>query len=174
MHLMIGGAHVNHNPPPGAAINRHAAGNTIARFIHFTSRSRDRAQQASLEPSRSPSAEALGPNRALGGSKPIPRAAADRSPGAAPRCWFCSFFTSRERRRLTVTASPLCCRSLAARWSSLVARRAHNPKVVGSNPTRATKSASDGTRGDACPVFGLCRRFPAWCAGQGLSRDTSE
>ncbi len=27
----------------------------------------------------------------------------------------------------------------AARWSSLVARRAHNPKVVGSNPTRATK-----------------------------------
>ena len=25
-----------------------------------------------------------------------------------------------------------------ARWSSLVARRAHNPKVVGSNPTRAT------------------------------------
>jgi hypothetical protein len=31
---MIGGAHVNHNPPPGAAINRRAAGNTIARFIH--------------------------------------------------------------------------------------------------------------------------------------------
>ena len=26
-----------------------------------------------------------------------------------------------------------------ARWSSLVARRAHNPKVVGSNPTRATE-----------------------------------
>src|SRR5450759_844332 len=25
-----------------------------------------------------------------------------------------------------------------ARWSSLVARWAHNPKVVGSNPTRAT------------------------------------
>ena len=28
---------------------------------------------------------------------------------------------------------------IAARWSSLVARRAHNPKVVGSNPTRATE-----------------------------------
>ena len=27
----------------------------------------------------------------------------------------------------------------AAGWSSLVARRAHNPKVVGSNPTPATK-----------------------------------
>ena len=26
----------------------------------------------------------------------------------------------------------------AAGWSSLVARRAHNPKVVGSNPTPAT------------------------------------
>jgi hypothetical protein len=30
---------------------------------------------------------------------------------------------------------------LLARWSSLVARRAHNPKVVGSNPARATKEA---------------------------------
>ncbi len=27
-----------------------------------------------------------------------------------------------------------------AGWSSLVARRAHNPKVVGSNPAPATKS----------------------------------
>ncbi len=26
-----------------------------------------------------------------------------------------------------------------AGWSSLVARRAHNPKAVGSNPTPATK-----------------------------------
>src|ERR1700722_7694504 len=29
---------------------------------------------------------------------------------------------------------------LAAGWSSLVARRAHNPKVAGSNPAPATKS----------------------------------
>ena len=28
-----------------------------------------------------------------------------------------------------------------AGWSSQVARRAHNPKVVGSNPTPATKEA---------------------------------
>lgn len=28
--------------------------------------------------------------------------------------------------------------SVDAGWSSLVARRAHNPKVVGSNPTPAT------------------------------------
>ncbi len=30
-------------------------------------------------------------------------------------------------------------RPLSAGWSSLAARRAHNPKVVGSNPTPATK-----------------------------------
>ena len=29
--------------------------------------------------------------------------------------------------------------SIDAGWSSLVARRAHNPKVVGSNPAPATK-----------------------------------
>ena len=28
---------------------------------------------------------------------------------------------------------------VGAEWSSLVARRAHNPKVVGSNPASATK-----------------------------------
>ncbi|EEJ50092.1 hypothetical protein HMPREF6123_2637 [Oribacterium sinus F0268] len=28
---------------------------------------------------------------------------------------------------------------IIAGWSSLVARRAHNPKVVGSNPSPATK-----------------------------------
>ena len=32
-----------------------------------------------------------------------------------------------------------CC-FVVAGWSSLAARRAHNPKVVGSNPTPATKS----------------------------------
>jgi hypothetical protein len=32
-----------------------------------------------------------------------------------------------------------------AGWSSLVARRAHNPKVVGSNPTPATISSLSGT-----------------------------
>src|SRR5437868_8399611 len=32
-----------------------------------------------------------------------------------------------------------------AGWSSLVARRAHNPEVAGSNPAPATKSCSGGT-----------------------------
>ena len=31
---------------------------------------------------------------------------------------------------------------VAAGWSSLVARRAHNPKVVGSNPTPATTTGT--------------------------------
>ncbi len=32
--------------------------------------------------------------------------------------------------------------SIVAGWSSLVARRAHNPKVVGSNPAPATNIKS--------------------------------
>jgi hypothetical protein len=32
-----------------------------------------------------------------------------------------------------------CISSIIAGWSSLVARRAHNPKVAGSNPVPATK-----------------------------------
>ena len=34
----------------------------------------------------------------------------------------------------------------SAGWSSLVARRAHNPKVVGSNPAPATKSSARSHR----------------------------
>ena len=34
-------------------------------------------------------------------------------------------------------------RCVGAGWSSLVARRAHNPKVVGSNPAPATNFQSD-------------------------------
>ncbi len=33
-----------------------------------------------------------------------------------------------------------------AGWSSLVARRAHNPKVIGSNPVPATKTTPEGIR----------------------------
>ena len=32
---------------------------------------------------------------------------------------------------------------LSAGWSSLVARRAHNPKVAGSNPAPATQKSSN-------------------------------
>ncbi len=40
---------------------------------------------------------------------------------------------------LTHRRSSVECRHTDAGWSSLVARRAHNPKVVGSNPAPATK-----------------------------------
>lgn len=36
--------------------------------------------------------------------------------------------------------------SAIAGWSSLAARRAHNPKVVGSNPTPATNKSLDLAR----------------------------
>ena len=36
--------------------------------------------------------------------------------------------------------------SVDAGWSSLVARRAHNPKVVGSNPAPATKFLKRGSQ----------------------------
>ena len=40
---------------------------------------------------------------------------------------------------------------LDAGWSSLVARRAHNPKVVGSNPAPATILGKPLTRGFLLP-----------------------
>ena len=47
----------------------------------------------------------------------------------------------------------------AAGWSSLVARRAHNPKVVGSNPTPATieyaVQAPFSEGASCCPGIGL-------------------
>ena len=45
---------------------------------------------------------------------------------------------------------------LIAGWSSLVARRAHNPKVVGSNPAPATKNKQ-------APLWG----FYIWGFGTG-------
>jgi hypothetical protein len=55
----------------------------------------------------------------------------------APRC--------KTSRRLATThiqtASITIAFKLGAGWSSLVARRAHNPKVVGSNPTPARKNS---------------------------------
>ena len=43
--------------------------------------------------------------------------------------------------------------SIGAGWSSLVARRAHNPKVVGSNPAPATNSTNK------CKLIILYRAF---------------
>ena len=45
-------------------------------------------------------------------------------------------------------SSPRRFRGCVAGWSSLVARRAHNPEVVGSNPTPAMKDGEDGEDGE--------------------------
>jgi hypothetical protein len=55
--------------------------------------------------------------------------------------------------------------STGAGWSSLAARRAHNPKVVGSNPTPATKCpyCGDDERTDVLIPVGhqaaVCQRL---------------
>ena len=52
---------------------------------------------------------------------------------------------------------------IIAGWSSLVARRAHNPKVVGSNPAPATINPliSIEIKGFFCAYFSFLRPLPA-------------
>ena len=47
-----------------------------------------------------------------------------------------------------------------AGWSSLVARRAHNPEVVGSNPTPAPNFKSTFPSGKRCFFVLLLRQVP--------------
>ena len=55
------------------------------------------------------------------------------------------------------------CNVSDAGWSSLVARRAHNPKVVGSNPAPATTFKALAFVGDFCiRRFPKIIIFPAW------------
>ncbi len=53
---------------------------------------------------------------------------------------------------------------LSAGWSSLAARRAHNPKVVGSNPAPATRFLRYGA-----PYWGFLLNIPGkiWEYGSG-------
>ena len=60
-------------------------------------------------------------------------------------------------------------RSLAARWSSLVARRAHNPKVGGSNPPRATKLSAESRSFDSAVfLLSVPSRYSACSCGSRL------
>src|SRR5690554_8172117 len=63
-----------------------------------------------------------------------------------------------------------------AGWSSLAARRAHNPKVVGSNPTPATTDGSSGAPGNRgavcfCADSGLEHHGPAAFARDGMRHE---
>ena len=55
---------------------------------------------------------------------------------------------------MLVCASAVSAKLNIAGWSSLVARRAHNPKVVGSNPAPATKKPQ--VRGSKASDLFLC------------------
>jgi hypothetical protein len=54
-------------------------------------------------------------------------------------------------------------RKVAAGWSSLAARRAHNPKVEGSNPSPATNQIK-GFHVEALVVFGSVPGLCPFCA----------
>src|SRR5438034_10028084 len=56
-----------------------------------------------------------------------------------------------------------------AGWSSLAARRAHNPKVAGSNPAPATNQISSMARHCAGP-FALLLTVWEWCRFIGTIR----
>ncbi len=45
--------------------------------------------------------------------------------------------------------------AVVAGWSSLAARRAHNPKVVGSNPAPATRFIQASSKKVMLSIFGL-------------------
>ena len=80
-----------------------------------------------------PSAAATGPTKALSGLRPQ-----KILPTSKIHAYFDLIYGIC---RLKVDSPTQHCRvrSTDAGWSSLVARRAHNPKVVGSNPAPATK-----------------------------------
>src|SRR5271154_1237204 len=52
------------------------------------------------------------------------------------------WFQSLEATPKKIDAAQCHCYDKGAGWSSLVARRAHNPKVGGSNPPPATKESA--------------------------------
>ena len=69
-------------------------------------------------------------------------------------------FASREAGMIYI---PFAARRFdSAGWSSLVARRAHNPKVTGSNPVPATTNNIKGLDNKSKPfLFVKCFLFPA-------------
>ena len=56
-----------------------------------------------------------------------------------------------------------------AGWSSLVARRAHNPEVVGSNPTPAIAGQADSRR-DGQAGYGALRAMASLTASEPADR----
>ena len=73
-----------------------------------------------------------------------------------------------ESLTLTDHNPPVSSAPSGARWSSLVARRAHNPKVVGSNPSRATTYR--GIKQPLVPRFSFCSMVSRYTTSIACSR----
>ena len=105
----------------------------IARVARRSRSSRDayreNARRASPSPSRRPK------------NPPPPGRPAAPPPAPQMQAKFPSQLSkiTKQNRTLDSSSAVSTLRLPDARWSSLVARRAHNPKVGGSNPPRATK-----------------------------------
>ena len=63
----------------------------------------------------------------------------DRSTSCTSALWRLLYLTVAFRSRVIPDSLLRTSGTYSAGWSSLVARRAHNPEVVGSNPAPATK-----------------------------------
>src|SRR3990167_3797406 len=76
------------------------------------------------------------------GSNPAPATRYQKKP-SQPSALFCFSPPAKLKRLIKnnyfVDSHRILYRMAGAGWSSLVARRAHNPKVVGSNPAPATR-----------------------------------
>src|SRR5215469_11991163 len=85
-----------------------------------------------------------------------PRPSPPLAPLPIQRKSFLKYFHTRPRRaaRTHFKQTDHLCYYVSAGWSSLVARRAHNPEVVGSNPTPATNRARTPERWRARSVSG--------------------
>jgi hypothetical protein len=117
------------------------AGARDARWSGWVNRGGFRELPARRGPASGGGAEGVGRSWEKGRVASASAAGARRRPGimggSAPR-W------SRVRYdRLAAPAAEVLCytEESAAGWSSLVARRAHNPKVAGSNPAPATRKS---------------------------------
>ena len=90
-----------------------------------------------------------GPRGRPGPTQEIPEPTfADQSIGATTGALHCKSMRCRNKApRPEYRSKVNTSEGHVAGWSSLVARRAHNPEVVGSNPTPAMQDGKDGKDG---------------------------
>ena len=90
------------------------------------------------------------------GSNPAPATRYRKRPLFGVAFFVCASFKFLIAEQISIDRDFRLRRMAGAGWSSLVARRAHNPKVVGSNPAPATRHRKRPLFGVA---FFVCARF---------------